>query len=213
MESAIQKTEYFSTQLDQARSNWEKAQVHNECERQFGDGKPGRVRSEKQGRLVPLKRTIAKLEEEINVELRRAQLDVRALIIDGNNIANDASNTFIGLSALEALLPELANGRTVIVNFDPGFARKAKLTRTEIQRRLALAKVYFVPKGATADPFLIQFADQNPHTYVISNDRFADRAYRDTIGEGRVLNHAILNGFAAIPDLRISVPLPETVPA
>lgn len=212
LENAIRKTEHFSAQLDQARTGWEKAQVHNECERQFGEGKPGRVRTEKQRRLDPLKRTIAKLEKEIEGELRRAQLNVRALIVDGNNIANDASNTFIGLTALEALLPELANGRTVIVNFDPGFPRKAKLTRSAIQTRLALAKVYFVPKGGAADQFLIQFADQNPHTYVISNDRFADHAYRDTIGEGRVLTHAILNGFAAIPDLRISVPLPETAP-
>lgn len=213
LQNDMRLADQFKAQLDRAHTGYDKAMAHQACERKFNDGSPGSVKNALRRRLAPLERTINKLEKQIADELRRAQLDVRALIIDGSNIANDASDTFIGLAALEALLPVLARGRQVVVNFDPGFPRMVRLTRREIQQQLPQAKVYFVPRGSKADPFLIQFADDNPHTYVISNDRYADFAYRETIGAGRVLKHAILNGYATIPDLRISVSLPETAPA
>lgn len=206
LERSIRQADQFDARLSAARDGRSKAAVHAACERQFGDGSPRRVRADLQRQLNSENKAIGKLEPAIALELRRAQLDVRAVIIDGSNVAYHG-NKFIGLAALEVLVPALAANREVIINVDPGFQKQVGLSRHEIESRLQPADVHFVPKGFTADPFLMQYVDTNQHAYVVSNDKFDEFRHHQAIKEQRILNHAIINGCAQIPDLRISVPL------
>lgn len=204
LERDLRKADIFCEQLAAAHSN--RAAIHQACERAFGDGRPGKVKSALKGKLEPVKREIGKLEERISDEVRKSQLDVREVIIDGSNMAHHGSD-FIGLKALEAVVPVLAAKCAVTINFDPGFRRKIGLSSADVRARFPQASVFFAPHGMKADPFVLKHGDGKPHAYVISNDKFSEFLDKEVVQQGRILKHAVMNNAAHIPDLDISVPL------
>lgn len=175
-------------------------EIHERCKSEFGDSSPGRVIQQKERQLEPLKRDIAKLEKRIEEAVRNAQLDVREVIIDGSNMTYHGDE-FIGLRALEALVPILAERVAVTINFDPGFGRRVGMSSKDIRAQLPGARVHFVPRGMSADPFVLSFVEGNPHAYVISNDTFRDHGEKEAVRSKRILRHAILNDRVSIPAL------------
>jgi hypothetical protein len=206
IERDLRRVEQFSEQLGAAHAN--KAAIHQACEREFGDGSPGRVKNGLKGKLRVETSEIAKLEERIADLVRKSQLDVREVIIDGSNMAYHGGD-FIGLQALEAIMPQLVAKCRVTVNFDPGFGRKVGMGSRQIRDRFPGAEVHFVPRGMKADPFVLKFVDGKPHAYVISNDNFRDFSDKEAVRQNRILKHAILNGMASIPALDIEASLPK----
>ncbi|PVX38178.1 hypothetical protein [Janthinobacterium sp. 78] len=204
IECDVRKAEQFSSALGTANGN--RAAIHEACERELGDGSPGRVKSNLKRKLEFEKREIAKLEKRIAEAVRKSQLDVREVIIDGSNMAHHGAE-FIGLRALEAVMPSLAARYEVTINFDPGFPRKVGLSSAEIRERLPHARVYFLPRGMSADPYVLKFVEGKPHAYVISNDNFRDYGEKEGVRQRKILPHAVLNNMAAIPDLDIEASL------
>ena len=147
-------------------------------------------------------RDIAKHEKRIEEAIRHAQLDVREVIIDGSNMAYHGGE-FIGLGALEALVPALAERARITINFDPGFERKVGMSQQAIRSRLSGARVHFVPRGMSADPFVLNYVEGKPYAYVISNDTFRDYGEKQAVYAKRILGHAILNDRVSIPALGI----------
>jgi len=206
LERDLRKAEAFSEQLAAAQGN--RAAIHQACEREFGDGRPGMVKRALKGKLEPVKREIGKLEERIAGEVRKSRLDVREVIIDGSNMAYHGGD-FIGLQALEAIVPALATRCAVTINFDPNFRRKIGLSSADVRARFPQASVHFAPHGMKADPFVLKHAEGKPHTYVISNDKFSEFLDKEAVKQGRILKHAIMNNAVQIPDLDISASLPR----
>lgn len=206
IERDLRKAEQFSAQLGAASGN--KAAIHQACERELGDASPGRVKSDRKRKLDFEMREVIKLEQRIAEIVKKCQLDVREVIIDGSNMAYHAG-VFIGLKALEAILPKLTPKYGVTINFDPGFGRKLGLSSREIRARFPDALVHFVPRGMKADPFVLAYVEDKPHAYVISNDNFRDFGEKQAVQQGRILKHAVLNDMACIPALDIEAPLAE----
>jgi hypothetical protein len=204
LESAMQKAEYFYEQLNAPRAN--KAEIHQRCEAELGDGSPGRVKSKLRPQIEKEKRVIGKLKTVIEQAIRRSQSDIREVIIDGNNMAYRAGsnkNQFIGMAALDAIVPLLKAEYKVTINYDPKFNRRLGLSAAALRNRYPGVDAEIVPEGTNADYYLLKFAADRPHAYVISNDNFDEYSTEPAVRENRILKHAIVNGCISIPFLQI----------
>lgn len=206
IERDVRKAEQFAEQLAAPHAN--RALIHQACEREFGDGSPGRVKNGLKSKLKFETNEIAKLERRVAEIVRKSQLDVREVIIDGSNMAYHGGQ-FIGLKALEAIMPQLVSKCAVTINFDPGIGKQVRMGEREIRARFPGADVHFIPRGMTADPFVLKFVQDKPYAYVISNDHFRDFGEKEAVRQNRILKHAILNGMASIPALDIEVHLDQ----
>jgi hypothetical protein len=100
---------------------------------------------------------------------------------------------------------QLISKCAVTINFDPGSGKQVR----EIRTHSPGADVHFIPRGMTADPFVLKFVQDKPYSYVVSNDHFRDFGEKEAVRQSRILRHAILNGMAAIPALDIEVRLDQ----
>lgn len=197
----IERAEAFDAALGRADGAGRRA-IHDRCERELGDGSPRRVIQQAKRQLEPLRRDVAKHDKRIKEAVRNAQLDVREVIIDGSNLAYHGEE-FIGLRALEALVPILSERCMVTINFDPGFAQQLRMHHRDIRARLPRASVHFIPPNMSADPFLLDFVEGKRHAYVISNDRFRDYQDKEAVHQNRILGYAVLNDRVSIPALGV----------
>lgn len=205
LERDLRKAEAYDSALGRANSA-SRRPIHERCERELGDGKPQRVIQRLKREIEPIRRDIVKHDKRIEETVRNAQLVVHEVIIDGSNMTYHGGE-FIGLRALEALVPVLASRAAVTINFDPGFGRKASMSSKDIRDRLPGARVHFVPSGMAADAFVLDFVEGKPHAYVISNDNFRDHAEKEAVRANRILKHAVLNDRVSIPALGIAADL------
>lgn len=200
LEMDMQKAEYFDDQLGAPGAK--RAEIHRACEEKFADGKPGRIKSKLRAQIEKEKRVIGKLETIIKQAIKRSQSDIREIIIDGNNMAYDGDE-FIGMKALDAIIPLLRDDYKVTINYDPAFNRRVKLSPAALRNRYPGVAADIVPKGTNADYYLLKFAADKPYAYVISNDKFEDYREEQAVREQRILQHAIVNRCISIPFLRI----------
>lgn len=200
LEVDMQKAESLYDQLNAPRAN--KVTIHQDCEARFGDGSPGRIKSKLRSQIEKEKRVIRKLETVIEQAIKRSQSDIREIIIDGNNMAFDGRE-FIGMRALDAIVPLLRNEYKVTINYDPAFNRRINLSTAALRKRYPGVAADIVPSGTDADYYLLKFAADKPYAYVISNDNFDDYSAEPAVREKRILKHAIVNGCISIPFLQI----------
>lgn len=125
------------------------------------------------------------------------------MVIDGNNLCYEG-NRFIGLAAVEALVPLLSRMCAVVVVFDSAIRRLLNTDDSSLQRRLAsYAKVHVVASRRMADETVLDLANGSEFTYVLSNDRFGDFNEKSAVKGGRVIRHEIVNGNAFVHDLQL----------
>lgn len=197
----IARAKEFESQLNQGE--FEKRRIHDRCFEVLGDRSPNKVRRECEGELPGIRRSIEKLEARIDSLIRFAIQDIRHIVIDGNNICYEAER-FIGLSALEALVPILAQRHTVTLIFDPSIRRKLSLSGQEIEVRFPQAKqVHIVAPRRSADETILSAAGDEPTTFVLSNDRFVDHPEHSVVKDKRVLRHEIVNRTLYLHELQI----------
>lgn len=111
---------------------------------------------------------------------------------------------FLGLAALESLAPILARKYNVTHIFDANICRMLKLSNKDIEDRFSAAeRVNIVASKGKADETVLAVDDDDPHTFVLSNDRFGDYPDKLAVKEGRVLRHEIVGWAAYIHDLQI----------
>ncbi|MBP0500701.1 hypothetical protein J8J32_21750, partial [Mycobacterium tuberculosis] len=81
--------------------------------------------------------------------------------------------------------------------------RKLELSSKDIEARFPQAeRVHIVASKRTADETVLAAASDDPHTFVLSNDRFVDYPEKMAVKEDRVLRHEIVNQAAYIHELR-----------
>ena len=202
--SRISRAEEFDSLLSNASSSYERAKIHEQCDRELGDSKPGNVLRQSRGALRGVDDKIKKLQTRVDSLIRFATWDIRHIVIDGNNLCYEGKR-FLRLAALDALVPILARKYKVTLIFDASIRRKLELSSKDIEARFPQAeRVHIVASKRTADETVLAAASDDPHTFVLSNDRFVDYPERMAVKEDRVLRHEIVNQAAYIHELRIA---------
>lgn len=190
--------------LSSAANSYERAQIHGECERALGKGRPGAV-------MAQLRKELRQIDHDYSKLLRRAQdvalragRSISTIIIDGNNLCYE-DGSFIGLSAIEAVLPLLAAKYKVVAVFDSAIRRILQFGDSEIKQQLKKhSGVHVVASKEVADETVLELASSDETSFVISNDRYSDYPDKDAVRRGRILRHEIVDGRVFVHDLQIS---------
>ncbi len=202
-EAELEAAEDLDRGLSDAENPYERAKIHEECESEFGEGSPRRVIVERQKTIRKLKRDYDKLKRRAKDVARKAARKIDTIVIDGNNLCYEGG-TFIGLGAIESLLPLLSRSYSVLVVFDSAIRKLLSTDDAVIQERLgAHAKVHIVASRRTADETILDLAGASETTYVLSNDRFGDFNEKSAVRSNRIIRHEIVNGNIFVHDLQL----------
>lgn len=205
LDSLLARAARFQRELDFASNGYERKQVHERCEYELGRSSPGAVIHDAQRQRRALDRDVEKLQRRIAEEARRSARDIRAVVIDGNNMCYDGDQ-FIGLTALMPVTHLLSRAHDVTVVFDQSIQTRWRLSEGEIASSLPTARVHVVRSPRAADELILDVAG-DPYAVVLSNDRFGEFRDKDAVRSGRVVRHDILKGRVSVPDLEIDAPL------
>lgn len=202
-ESSMRRAKQLEQALAWADDAYERRCVHEECEDEFGTGSPRHALNENATAAKRFNRDMDKLTARMRTELRRAERDVRSLILDGNNLCY-VGDRFIGLSVLLRLLPLLRDSYFVTVVFDASIRRMLGKGDTEIRGSLGEGiEVHVVATSQKADETVLDIAGPERTCFVVSNDRFADFPEKAAVKRRRILRHEIVSGRLWIKDLGI----------
>lgn len=103
-----------------------------------------------------------------------ATRDIRHIVIDGNNLCYEGKR-FLKLAALEVLVPLLTHRYKVTLIFDASIRSKLELSSQDIANLFPqVERVHIVATRRKADETILAIASDDPHSFVLSNDRFAD---------------------------------------
>jgi Zc3h12a-like Ribonuclease NYN domain len=204
LRSDLEKAERFERKLGKADNSYERMLIHRECEHTFGTGSPSKVIGKVQGKIAGKERSVEKLELRLREIARRGALNVQALVIDGSNLCYEGDK-LIGLFALRALCAQLADNFEVTVVFDASIREKLGTPSDDrLQSQLLGVKVHVVASRTGADETILDAA-QDPTTFVVSNDRFADFPDKPAVRDDRLIRHEIINDRILVHDLSIDV--------
>lgn len=205
--SQISRAEFFDAELTGASNAYEKRQIHQQCESELGDGKPGAILNRSRGSLRRVDDNIKKLEARADELIRFAGVDIRHVVIDGNNLCYDGKR-FLGLAALEALVPILVRSFEVTIIFDASIRRNLEMSREDIEARFPKdVRTHVVASKHKADDTVLSVAGDDHRTFVLSNDRFADYPEKPAVKHKRMLVHDIVGQDVFIHQLRIAAKL------
>lgn len=184
--------------LENAPDSRARAKIHRSAESSIGDDKPSRFIASTKGKLDQLERQILKLEERVRTIVRQGTMDVRSLILDGSNLCHSGTER-IGLFALRALNPYLLEGREVQAVFDASVVQLLGVSVERLKTELSPLPVHVAGDKSDADKVILRLADE-PGTYVLSNDRFADYPDMAAVVADRIIGVEIIGGRRAIID-------------
>ncbi|HFI2159454.1 TPA: hypothetical protein ACIDX1_000066 [Pseudomonas aeruginosa] len=207
--SVIRTAEGFENGLARAANSFERMEIHRRCEAALGNGKPGVVISRSKGELRGLEDNMEKLKIAIELAVTRATAEIKALILDGNNLCNTQNKEFIGLRGLLAVIPLMLKKYRVTLIFDPGIRTKLKTTATQLQALFPGVELHVMKSKVAADETILNAAQFDPQTYIISRDRFKDFPHLNAVKQQRVLGFTVLNNTISIESLNIHAPLKD----
>lgn len=139
-------------------------------------------------RKESLQRSKKKVEAKLHGQQKILELGVKTICIDGSNLCNQTSpQKFVGLALLKAIVPELIILYEVVVVFDSNTLPKLKETKLSLQKHFSGCAVVVSERECEADPLLINTANSDPHTFILSNDGFADYRNDPAVKENRVI--------------------------
>jgi predicted nucleic acid-binding Zn-ribbon protein len=206
LETQIRTVDSYQRRLDGASNSYEKAMAHQDCEREFGDGKPQRVRSRIDRELSSVKRSIVKIETRANVLAENLARDIHKLVIDGNNLCYESGNQFVGLGPLQALTKVLSKQYEILIVFDAAIRAMIKASDDDIRGLLPDgAQAHVVATRQNADETLLEAASDQKDAYILSNDRFKDFPDKEVVKSGRLIRHEVVDGKAIVGDLNLVV--------
>lgn len=188
----------------------EKWEIHQKCEEIFGHGSPNYVLNKLKKDYKKTERDLTKLVERAKQAVLKSNLNIKKLVIDGNNLChrrssdtaqkNKGNNNFIGLDALIPLVKILKEKYIVEVVFDNTIKRTLNIDT--IASKLNLKDVHIV--NNKADEFILDLA-KDKDSFVISNDKYAEYFDKSPVIEKRILNHEIFKNNLKIYDLDIDI--------
>ena len=203
-ESIRERAATFDRQLSNANNSYERAMVHEQCETEFNVGSPRKVIGKAEANLRRIARDYEKVYSRAVEIGKKVARRIDAIVIDGNNLCYD-NNVFIGLSALEQLIPILQLDYKVTIIFDAAIRSMLKVNDQAISRKLGnQIQVHIVANRGKADETVLDLAENNKYTYILSNDRFGEYNDKRAIRDQRVLRHEIVNGYIFIHDLGVN---------
>ena len=218
LERGLELAESFDERLSSADNSYERAMVHQECSEAFdGEGRPGRVKQNKQREIQAIRRNLDKLDSRLRHIGRLASRPMSTLVIDGNNLCYEGRE-FIGLQPLHALSYALVEGHEVIVVFDASIRKLMRMNDEQVRYGFPReVRVHIVASKQAADLTVLELASP-PDAYVISNDRFRDFTEKPAVGDQRLIRHEIVAGKVLVHDLNLAVAFtqeqrPEDPPA
>lgn len=204
LQATILKAEEFDAELSRASSGRERGPIHQKCESELGDGQPRNVLRTSRGALRGVDESLGKLRARIDGLVRFATHDIRRIVIDGNNMCY-RSGQFIDFLVLEAVVPLLAQKYEVRLIFDASIRRRMGMRNQDIEARFPQARiVHVVANRQKADETILSVAEEDDHTFVVSNDKYVDYPEKMAVKERRVLRHEIVDQVAYIHDLHIA---------
>lgn len=170
-----------------------------------------------------LTRQINKKVERANELRQQAERTIKTLILDGNNLCYESSgmsSSFIGIGAVLAVARWLADNRRDIdvkVIFDPSISgRLTQLSAgstdqehkrwrpSDLQKAFKGCAKVTVARGS-ADKTLLPAAE-DAHTYIISNDLFAEFSDSAAVRDGRVFRFNLFNRIVTVTNLDLAAP-------
>lgn len=216
LEGQIGEAERFDKKISGAANSYERAKLHQECERRFGDGSPRAairaIRSQTRSlsssigdherQIGRIRRDMAKTEQRLTKLAAVAARDIDALIIDGNNCCYQG-NHFIGLAALIPMTESLAERYAVTVVFDAAIRRLLGVSDDDVRAAFPAVEVHVVASRTKADETILDAADE-PTAWVVSNDRFGDYRDKKAVKEDRLIRHEIVSGRIFVHDLGVN---------
>lgn len=203
-QSARNLAKSLEDELSNADNSYERAMVHQKCEKEFGMGNPNKVISKKDAEIRRLGSDLLKLEKRArNVVLISAR-DIKQLIIDGNNLCYEG-DSFIGLKALKKLTQVVSDNYQITLVFDASIRRILQIGDSEVRNLFGNeVKIHVVATSIKADETVLDLAGVSDTTYVISNDRFAEFHEKKAVKDQRIIRHEIVGGRILIHDLGVA---------
>lgn len=209
LEQDISDAECFIYELDNAQSAKDRAIIHSQCEQRFGGGKgrPGPVLREAQMNHSRLLRDEEKLNRRLRDITRVLDKQIRGLVLDSNNLcyANDKNGErrFIGLDALNALVPALCASYEVTLVFDASITPLTGKDERALQAVFPGTRVLVAPDRLKADDAVLGAAEFDQNVFAISGDRYAEYPDRAAVREERVLRPIVHPDSVQIPQLEV----------
>ena len=202
--SVKRQAQRLDEELTKADNSYERAMVHQKCEKKFGTGSPKKVISRKNSEIRRLDRDLEKLLKRAKIVADKAARDIKKLILDGNNLCYQG-DTFVGLAALKSLVPILAEDYEVIVVFDSSIRRALGSGDSDVRDVLGGdIQVHVVATSVKADETVLDLAGSDKTAFIVSNDRFAEFGEKPALRDQRVIRHEIVSGQVLIHDLGVS---------
>ena len=203
--SDIAKADRLDRDLTAAENSYERAMIHQECEKKFGSGSPRHVINDRRGKVRRLENNIPKLERRIRDELKKLDRTISHLVIDGNNACYEGQS-FIGLRGISALLEALGDRFKVTVVFDATIRAMLQSDNQGIEKVLSpKAATHVAPTKTAADEYLMKLAGKDQSVFILSKDRFAEYHDYDVVKSRRVLRFLIADGKLMANELDISI--------
>jgi hypothetical protein len=184
-----------ATQLDRELSAtstaYDKAMVHQQCEKELGDGSPRRMISRFGRELDGVNRNLEKLKRRLEQIGADAGRKISKVVFDGSNLCF-VNDSYIGLSALRSAVKAVAKRSKTVVVFDASLRRRLKMPDGTLFGLFGPSVTVHVTP-AEADETVLDLAEE-ASAYVVSNDRFADFKDKAAVKQGRVIPHQIVDG-------------------
>lgn len=201
----ISKARTFERKLETAYNSYEKAMVHQECEKLLGEGSPKKVIRQSESQILRLERDLEKSKKraiQIRVNVSR---DIRKVIIDGNNMCYE-NGKFVGLPPVIESTKELQRKYKVIIIFDAAIRSQIKAGNQEIRGKFDHSvDVHVVATKQLADETILDIASNDDSCYIISNDRFGEYQEKAAVKDDRLIRHEVVSGNVLIHGLNINV--------
>ncbi len=194
----------FSQKLSGAENSYERAMIHQECEKKFGCSKPHLVAQKCSEKVSSLNRKRTKIERRIQDELRILTRPITKLVIDGNNVCYEGQS-FIGLVAIRAMLEELVSRFEISAVFDSDIRGLLNTNDQNLARMLGDGvQTYVSPTRTKADEYIIRLVDGRKDTYILSNDRFIEFTDHEAVKNDRMIRFMIAGSRISSPEINLS---------
>lgn len=199
----INAAKSFEQDLDSAENSYEKAMIHEKCEKLLGDGSPKKIIREHERILKKLEKDLEKAKKRATEIGEKASREIYKIIIDGNNMCYEG-NEFVGLNPLIQATSQLQESYQIIVVFDSAIRSQLKANDETINNKFDKnIKIHIVASKKLADETILDIASENNFCYIISNDRFGEYKDKEAVINNRIIRHEIVDGHIIIHDLNV----------
>lgn len=201
----INNAQSLERKLDSADNSYERAMIHEKCEKTFGDGSPKKIIREQERTIRKHERDLEKAKKRAIQIGKKASREIKRIVIDGNNMCYEG-NEFVGLLPLIESTSELQKQYKVTVVFDSAIRSQVKANDRVIRAKFNNnIKVHIVATKQLADETILEIASGDDLYYILSNDRFGEYAEKEVLRNNRVIRHEIVDKKVIIHDLNINV--------